>query len=108
MGAVPKNKITRAERGKRRSGNRPFLVKDGHSSVPLHKRGFVAELLKFVGLTEANKTPEVNTPKIAKVENTSSRMSAPGQAMSDKKTQKNFAKASKTGSKIEGPRTTNK
>lgn len=50
MGALPKNKITRAERGKRRRGNTPKLKKDLHSAVPSHKRGFVAELLKFVGL----------------------------------------------------------
>lgn len=50
MGALPKNKITRAERGKRRRGNTPKLRKDLHSAIPSHKRGFVAELLKFVGL----------------------------------------------------------
>lgn len=50
MGALPKNKITRAERGKRRHGNTPKLRKDTKiSSVPLHKQGFVAQLLKFAG-----------------------------------------------------------
>lgn len=53
MGALPKNKITRAERGKRRRGNTPALRKDAHSQVPQHKRGFVAELMKFAGLTSS-------------------------------------------------------
>lgn len=51
MGALPKNKITRVERGKRRAGNRPNLKKDTHTAIPAHKQGFVAELFKFVGLT---------------------------------------------------------
>ncbi|MDQ3008473.1 MAG: hypothetical protein M3Q81_02660 [bacterium] len=53
MGALPKNKITRVERGKRRAGNRPQLKKDANTTVPLHKRTFVNSLLEFVGL----KTP---------------------------------------------------
>lgn len=49
MGALPKNKITRAERGKRRAGNAPSLKKDPKvASVPLHKRGFVASLKKII------------------------------------------------------------
>jgi ribosomal protein L32 len=47
MGAVPKNKITSAERGKRRSGQlrQLKLKKDpNQSAVPLHKRGLVAEM----------------------------------------------------------------
>lgn len=47
MGALPKNKITRAERGKRRMGNTPSLKKDPKvASVPLHKRGLVATVKK--------------------------------------------------------------
>jgi hypothetical protein len=47
MGALPKNKITRVERGKRRAGNTPSLAKDPNSTtVPLHKRGIVAQLKK--------------------------------------------------------------
>lgn len=67
MGALPKNKITRAERGKRRRGNTPKLKKDVHSAIPSHKRGFVAELLKFVGLdTRASiVTPEVKAARAA-------------------------------------------
>jgi hypothetical protein len=53
MGAVPKNKITRAERGKRRQGNKPSLKKDlTQTSVPLHKRGLIAQIFKTVGLKE--------------------------------------------------------
>jgi hypothetical protein len=50
MGALPKNKITSAERGKRRRGNTPKLNKDPKTnSIPLHKQGFVAALNKFLG-----------------------------------------------------------
>lgn len=53
MGAVPKNKITRAERGKRRQGNTPSLKKNpAHHSVPLHKRGLVAQIFKTLGLKD--------------------------------------------------------
>lgn len=38
MGAQPKNKITRAERGKRRFGNTPSLKRDVKvTQVPRHK-----------------------------------------------------------------------
>jgi len=51
MGAVPKNKITRAERGKRRRGNTPKLNKDVKTtSIPMHKQGFVAQLFKSLGI----------------------------------------------------------
>jgi len=50
MAAVPKNKITRAERGKRRRGNRPKVVRDLNSSTQFHKRGFVASVFKAIGL----------------------------------------------------------
>jgi hypothetical protein len=51
MGALPKNKITRVERGKRRAGNTPSLTKNPKvSSIPLHKRGFVASFKKAIGL----------------------------------------------------------
>jgi ribosomal protein L32 len=53
MGAVPKNKITRAERGKRRQGNRPSLKKNlKQTSIPLHKRGLVAQIFKTLGIKE--------------------------------------------------------
>lgn len=52
MGALPKNKITSAERGKRRRGNTPQLRKDvKKTQVQMHKRGFVAQMLKSVGIT---------------------------------------------------------
>ncbi|HEX9817572.1 MAG TPA: hypothetical protein VGA89_01600 [Patescibacteria group bacterium] len=53
MPAVPKNKITRAERGKRRAGNTPSLKKDRHARVPLHKKGIIASISKATGLAKA-------------------------------------------------------
>jgi len=51
MGAQPKNKITRRERGKRRSGNTPKLNKDWNTSrVPFYKQGLVAQIFKTAGL----------------------------------------------------------
>jgi hypothetical protein len=52
MGALPKNKITRAERGKRRAGNTPSLKKQvSHTRVPAHKQGIVAQIFKTIGLS---------------------------------------------------------
>ena len=49
MGALPKNKITRAERGKRRVGNTPTITKDAKtSSIPLHKRRLSTKIIKAV------------------------------------------------------------
>lgn len=51
MGALPKNKITSVERGKRRRGNKPTIAKDPKTtSVPQHKRGLVAQVKKAVGM----------------------------------------------------------
>jgi len=51
MGALPKNKITSTERGKRRRGNTPQLRKDvNKNQVQMHKRGFVAQFLKGLGI----------------------------------------------------------
>lgn len=51
MGAVPKNKITSAERGKRRHGNKPSLKKNlAFADVPLHKKGLVAQIFQTIGL----------------------------------------------------------
>lgn len=51
MGALPKNKITSAERGKRRRGNRPTITKDTKvASIPLHKQALVNDILKKVGI----------------------------------------------------------
>lgn len=53
MGALPKNKITRVERGKRRAGNTPALKKDVKiARVPKAKKNFVDQLLKFAGFTK--------------------------------------------------------
>jgi len=51
MGALPKNKITRVEQGKRRAGNKAKIEKDAKTSkIPFHKQGFVANMLKNLGL----------------------------------------------------------
>ena len=56
MPAVPKNKITRRERGKRRAGNTPSLKRDIKiSRTPLHKKGFMAAIFKAVGMEEKSK-----------------------------------------------------
>lgn len=50
MAAQPKNKITSVERGKRRHGNTPKLVKDARSTkVPLHKRAYFDKVMKMIG-----------------------------------------------------------
>lgn len=50
MGAVPKRKITRVMRGKRRAGNTPKITRDVNiAKIPFHKRGFMASLMKAVG-----------------------------------------------------------
>lgn len=59
MGALPKNKITRAERGKRRRGNTPNIKKDPKvTTVPLAKRGLVASILTAAGLGSAKQSAE--------------------------------------------------
>lgn len=51
MGALPKNKITSVERGKRRRGNRPTITKDANKkAVPLHKQSLVNDILKKLGI----------------------------------------------------------
>ncbi len=45
MTPLPKNKITRVERGKRRRGNTPKLVKNSKTAkIPLHKDKIVQKL----------------------------------------------------------------
>ncbi len=64
MGAHPKNKITSVERGKRRAGNTPKLKRDHNVvSIPLHKRGLVASILRKIGVTTPGATPEVESEK---------------------------------------------
>jgi len=71
MGALPKNKITSVERGKRRRGNTPKLKKDINSAIPNYKKGFMAELLQFIGLEtapqKASKSSEAASPKLTNV-----------------------------------------
>lgn len=56
MGALPKNKITRAERGKRRAGNTRKITKDYRvKAVPSNKRGLVASILTAIGLESSAK-----------------------------------------------------
>ncbi|MEX0896384.1 MAG: hypothetical protein WDZ94_05655 [Patescibacteria group bacterium] len=56
MGALPKNKITRAERGKRRAGNTPTITKDFRiTAIPNHKKGIVDSIFAAIGLTNAQK-----------------------------------------------------
>ncbi len=65
MGALPKNKITSVERGKRRAGNTPSLKKDRNSVVPLHKQGLVAQILKKAGILKTGKDDERATKRAA-------------------------------------------
>lgn len=101
MAATPKNKITRAERGKRRRGNKPLLKKDAHSSVPLHKRGFMSELLKFVGVSSTPVSNLQNTksnPKLSRSRRKAASVAAttgarPDMARVNKPAQVNVSKA---------------
>ncbi len=53
MAAHPKNKITRAEQGKRRAGNTPKLMRDTKvTKVPLHKKTLVSRIMSAIGLTK--------------------------------------------------------
>lgn len=70
MGALPKNKITRVERGKRRAGNRPTLVQDLNTKVGQHKQGFVAQFLTFMGLGNAPVSSKSAAPKAKKAATT--------------------------------------
>jgi len=57
MGALPKNKITRAERGKRRAGNTPSITKDFRiSRTPSRKQGLVDSMFAAIGLSASRKT----------------------------------------------------
>ncbi len=49
MTPLPKNKITRAERGKRRQGNTPKLIKNIKTAkTPLHKEKIAQKLLMIL------------------------------------------------------------
>lgn len=61
MGALPKNKITRAERGKRRAGNTPKLALDTNvTPIPLHKRGLSSSILSKLGFSNEPVVREVH------------------------------------------------
>lgn len=52
MGALPKNKITRSERGRRRAGNTPKLKLDTNvTSIPFSKRGLTSSILSKLGFS---------------------------------------------------------
>lgn len=104
MGAVPKNKITRAERGKRRHGNRPFLIKDSNSAIPLHKQGFVAQMLKFVGMGGAAASTPDETTKTVDSKTQSSREAVATMARQSERAGKATTRTAKTVA----PRTTSK
>lgn len=66
MGALPKNKITRAERGKRRAGNTPSLKKVvKHSTVARHKAGLVNQFLQKLGLQAQTAQPKASKKVVA-------------------------------------------
>lgn len=51
MPPLPKNKVTRRERGKRKFGNTPkFNLDINHAKTPFHKRGLVAQIKKSIGI----------------------------------------------------------
>lgn len=67
MGAQPKNKITRAERGKRRAGNTPALNKDPKTShTPLHKKTLMAKFSQVLGSKKSSKTTPAEDKKDTK------------------------------------------
>ena len=84
MGALPKNKITSVERGKRRAGNTPSLKKDKNASIPLHKRGLVAQILKKAGIIKAGADADRATKRASKAD----RRAARGVAVDSKAVQK--------------------
>lgn len=65
MGALPKNKITRCERGKRRSGNTPNLLKNPQkTNIPLGKKRLADQILKqFSSLKNQEKKAAIKQNK---------------------------------------------
>jgi hypothetical protein len=80
MGALPKNKITRAERGKRRRGNTPKLKKDANQAVPMHKRSLVSRVLRLFtdgpAAQNATKTDKAASAKSSKASKSSASANA--------------------------------
>ena len=82
MGAQPKNKITRAERGKRRAGNTPSLKKDPKkTAVPLHKKSLMSKFDNFLSARTGQKT----TSAAPKKETAETKKAAPTKASSSAK-----------------------
>lgn len=96
MAAQPKNKITRVERGKRRHGNTPKLIKDARTTkVPLYKRGYFDKLMKMVG-GKAGMTPQTSH----KSKKASKSTSATGTSPMAETARPNLAKAATTVKKV--------
>lgn len=73
MGALPKNKITRSERGRRRAGNTPKLAKDTNvTSIPLSKRGLASSILSKLGFSNEPVTRVVHKKRRAAQHNLTS------------------------------------
>lgn len=113
MGALPKNKITRVERGKRRRGNSPSLIQDTNTtSIPLHKRGMVADFMKLMGISSSKDTAakKAAAPKAEKSAKKTAKKAAPAKtkitAIENQKTAKS-AKTAQTKA-VSSNRTTNK
>ncbi len=104
MGALPKNKITRVEQGKRRRGNSPKLKKDAHAAVPNHKQGFVAELMRFIGLDKtAVKATSAETKVEATTEVTAAAKSAKAKSQAGTKANQASTKVN-TAAKVAAPK----
>lgn len=72
MGALPKNKITRSERGRRRAGNTPKLKLDTNViAIPLHKRGLASSILSKLGFSNEQVVREVHKKRQAARQNLS-------------------------------------
>lgn len=70
MGALPKNKITRSERGRRRAGNTPKLALDTNvTSIPFSKRGLTSSILSKLGFSNEPVTRVVHKKRRASANN---------------------------------------
>lgn len=97
MGAVPKNKITSSERGKRRAGNRPHLRKNpNHSKTPLHKRGLVFQMFKRMGIDFNQIASKDKTEKSEKVAQAKVQKDEPKKKEVKKTAKKTVKKTAKT------------
>lgn len=96
MGALPKNKITSVERGKRRAGNTPSLKKDKNASVPLHKRGLVAQILQKTGLVTAGAEEERATKRATKADRRAARAVAADTKAAEKSASAGVKKTTRT------------